>query len=130
MITTPVTRLLVGLVVTKSRSRPFTSFESPYIERQFRILKYLPDFPKTFGFFRSQPLGGAPSSWPRCTAASTCATSNFIRGARRSLESGMLGMSPAFEHFSSAFANVPTGIDQMPAQVGAFRENRRYADLT
>ena len=57
MITTPVTRLLAGLVVTKSRSRPSTSYESLYVERQFRILKYLPTSRRPSGSSEANPSG-------------------------------------------------------------------------
>ena len=43
-----VTQLLASLGVTKSRSRPHGSDDSPFSESQFKTLKYRPDFPDRF----------------------------------------------------------------------------------
>jgi len=44
-----VAQLLANLGVTKSHSRPHVSNDNPYSESHFRILKYMPTFPKRFG---------------------------------------------------------------------------------
>jgi len=43
-----VSELLANLGVTRSHSRPRTSNDNPYSEAQFKTLKYIPDFPKSF----------------------------------------------------------------------------------
>jgi len=49
MTSKPVSALLDDLGVTRSHSRPRVSNDNPYSEAQFRTLKYLPDFPASFG---------------------------------------------------------------------------------
>jgi putative transposase len=48
-MTKPVALLLADLGVTKSHSRPHVSNDNPYLESQFRTLKYRPEFPGRFG---------------------------------------------------------------------------------
>jgi putative transposase len=43
-----VSELLTNLGVTRSHSRPRVSNDNPYSEAQFKTLKYLHDFPKSF----------------------------------------------------------------------------------
>jgi putative transposase len=45
----PVAFLMADLGVTKTHSRPYVSDDNPYSERQFRTLKYRPEFPDRFG---------------------------------------------------------------------------------
>jgi putative transposase len=49
MASKPVALLLADLGVTKSRSRPHVSNDTPYSEAQFKTIKYRPDFPSQFG---------------------------------------------------------------------------------
>ena len=49
MTSKPVSALLVDLGVTRTHSRPRVSNDNPYSEAQFKTLKYLPDFPDSFG---------------------------------------------------------------------------------
>jgi putative transposase len=51
MTAKPVAFLLADLGVTKSHSRPHVSNDNPFSERQFRTLKYRPEFPDRFGCF-------------------------------------------------------------------------------
>ena len=44
----PVTALLAELDIIKSHSRPKVSNDNPYIEAQFKTLKYCPVFPEKF----------------------------------------------------------------------------------
>ena len=44
----PVSALLADLGVTRSHSRPRVSNDNPFSEAQFKTLKYLPEFPKSF----------------------------------------------------------------------------------
>ena len=48
MTSKPVSALLADLGVTRSHSRPRVSNDNPFSEAQFKILKYLPEFPKSF----------------------------------------------------------------------------------
>jgi putative transposase len=48
MTSKPVSALLADLGVTRSHSRPKISNDNPYSEAQFKTLKYLPNFPKSF----------------------------------------------------------------------------------
>jgi putative transposase len=48
MTSKPVSALLTDLGVTRSHSRPRVSNDNPYSEAQFKTLKYLHDFPKSF----------------------------------------------------------------------------------
>jgi putative transposase len=48
MTSKPVSALLVDLGVDRSHSRPRVSNDNPYSEAQFKTLKYLPEFPKSF----------------------------------------------------------------------------------
>jgi putative transposase len=45
----PVALLLADLSVNKTHSRPYTSNDNPYLESQFRTMKYRPEFPDVFG---------------------------------------------------------------------------------
>jgi len=49
MTSKPVSALLVDLGVTRTHSRPRVSNDNPYAEAQFKTLKYLHDFPASFG---------------------------------------------------------------------------------
>ena len=49
MTSKPVAFLLADLGVTQSHSRPHVSDDNPYSEAQFKTLKYLHDFPGSFG---------------------------------------------------------------------------------
>jgi putative transposase len=48
MIANSVADLMSAMGVTKSHSRPRVSNDNPYIEAQFKTLKYRPDFPDRF----------------------------------------------------------------------------------
>jgi len=48
MTSKPVSALLADLGVTRSHSRPRVSNDNPFSEAQFKTLKYLPEFPKSF----------------------------------------------------------------------------------
>jgi putative transposase len=48
MTSKPVAFLLADLGITRSHSRPHVSNDNPYSERQFKTLKYRPDFPDRF----------------------------------------------------------------------------------
>jgi len=48
MTSKPVSALLVDLGVTRSHSRPRVSNDNPFSEAQFKTMKYLYDFPKSF----------------------------------------------------------------------------------
>lgn len=48
MTSKPVSALLADLGVTRSHSRPHVSNDNPFSEAQFKTLKYLPEFPKSF----------------------------------------------------------------------------------
>lgn len=48
MTSKPVSALLVDLGVTRSHSRPRVSNDNPFSEAQFKTMKYLHDFPKSF----------------------------------------------------------------------------------
>ena len=49
MTSKPVSALLVDLGVTRTHSRPRVSNDNPFSEAQFKTLKYLHDFPTSFG---------------------------------------------------------------------------------
>jgi len=49
MTSKPVSALLVDLGVTRTHSRPRVSDDNPFSEAQFKTLKYLHDFPGSFG---------------------------------------------------------------------------------
>ena len=49
MTSKPVSALLVDLGVTRTHSRPRVSNDNPFSEAQFKTLKYLHDFPGSFG---------------------------------------------------------------------------------
>ena len=44
-----VAHLLADLGITKTHSRPYTSYDNPYSEAHFKTLKYRPGFPDRFG---------------------------------------------------------------------------------
>lgn len=48
MTSKPVSAMLADLGVTRSHSRPRVSNDNPFSEAQFKTLKYLPEFPKSF----------------------------------------------------------------------------------
>lgn len=48
MTAKPVSALLTDLGVSRSHSRPRVSNDNPYSEAQFKTLKYLPEFPRSF----------------------------------------------------------------------------------
>jgi putative transposase len=48
MTSKTVSALLADLGVTRSHSRPHVSNDNPFSEAQFKTLKYLPEFPKSF----------------------------------------------------------------------------------
>lgn len=48
MTSGPVSALLTNLGITRSHSRPRVSNDNPFSEAQFKTLKYLHDFPKSF----------------------------------------------------------------------------------
>jgi putative transposase len=48
MTSKPVSALLTDLGITRSHSRPRVSNDNPYSEAQFKTLKYVHDFPKSF----------------------------------------------------------------------------------
>lgn len=48
MTSKPVSALLADLGVARSHSRPHVSDDNPFSEAQFKTLKYLPEFPKSF----------------------------------------------------------------------------------
>ncbi len=48
MTSKPVSALLADLGVTRSHSRPRVSNDNPFSEAQFKTLKYLPEFPRSF----------------------------------------------------------------------------------
>lgn len=56
MTSKPVAFLLADLGVTKTHSRPHTSNDNPYSESQFKTLKYRPEFPSRFWFYRRRPF--------------------------------------------------------------------------
>jgi putative transposase len=49
MTSKTVATLLSDLEVTRSRSRPMVSNDTPYSEAWFKTLKYSPVFPERFG---------------------------------------------------------------------------------
>jgi putative transposase len=49
MTSKPVSALLADLGITRSHSRPHVSDDNPFSEAQFKTLKYLPNFPGSFG---------------------------------------------------------------------------------
>ena len=49
MTSKPVSALLVDLGVARTHSRPRVSNDNPFSEAQFKTLKYLHDFPASFG---------------------------------------------------------------------------------
>ncbi|WP_405181037.1 IS3 family transposase [Nocardia sp. NBC_01377] len=51
-----VSELLTDLGVTRSHSRPRTSNDNPFSEAQFKTLKYLHDFPKSFASLKDARL--------------------------------------------------------------------------
>lgn len=51
MTAKPFVFLMADLGVTSSYSRPHTSNDNPYSESHFRTVKYLPDFPRSFGSY-------------------------------------------------------------------------------
>lgn len=48
MTSKPVSALLADLGVTRSHPRPRVTNDNPFSEAQFKTLKYLPEFPKSF----------------------------------------------------------------------------------
>ena len=58
MTSKPVSALLVDLGVTRTHSRPRVSNDNPFSEAQFKTLKYLHDFPASFGRARGPRIPG------------------------------------------------------------------------
>jgi putative transposase len=89
MTSKPVSALLADLGVTRSHSRPRVSNDNPFSEAQFKTLKYLPEFPKSF----------ASLAHAREFCASFFHEYNYIHR-----HSGIAWHTPASVHFGTADA--------------------------